>query len=172
MLRDPAAAAGELEELIQVYQELGDVYYLAMAAGSLSWSLLETGDLDRSLEYALLSFQVATQGGDLAAATVAVRQVEILFHLLGHLREAAMFDGAADMLSNRYGITTPPIFTENVLRRWPGSAQLRDTLGPGEFETLRRKGAELSLGELVALIDTTFAARQAGQPAPARTGPS
>ena len=172
MLRDPAAAAGELEELLKVYQELGDVYYLAMAAGSLSWSLLETGDLDRSLDYALLSFQVATQGGDLAAAMVAVRQVEILFHLLGYLREAAMFDGAADMLSNRYGITTPPVFTENVLRRWPGPTQLRDAIGTDEFEALRDVGAGMSIGELVALIDTTFAARQAGQPAPAPTGPS
>ena len=172
MLRDPAAAAGELEELLQVYQELGDVYYLAMAAGSLSWSLLETGDLDRSLDYALLSFQVATQGGDLAAAMVAVRQVEILFHLLGHLREAAMFDGAADMISDRYGITTPPVFTENVLRRWPGPTQLRDAIGTDEFEALRGVGAGMSIGELVELIDTTFAARQAGQPAPARTSPS
>jgi predicted ATPase/class 3 adenylate cyclase len=172
MLRDPAAAAGELEELLQVYQELDDVYYLAMAAGSLSWSLLETGDLDRSLDYALLSFQVATQGGDLAAAMVAVRQVEILFHLLGHLREAAVFDGAADMLSSRYGITTPPVFTENVLRRWPGPTQLRDAIGTDEFESLRRAGAGMSIGELVALIDTTFAARQAGQPAPAPSASS
>ena len=172
MLRDPAAAAGELEDLLQVYRELDDVYYLAMAAGSLSWSLLETGDFDRSLDYALLSFQVATQGGDLAAAMVAVRQVEILFHLLGHLREAAVFDGAADMLSSRYGITTPPVFTENVLRRWPGPTQLRDAIGTDEFESLRRVGAGMSIDELVALIDTTFAARQAGQPAPARTGPS
>jgi predicted ATPase/class 3 adenylate cyclase len=172
MLRDAAAAAGELEELIEVYQQLHDVYYLAMAAGSLSWSLLETGDLDRSLEYALMSFRVATQGGDLAAAMVAVRQVEILLHLLGHVREAAIFDGAADMLSNRYGITTPPVFTENVLRRWPGPAQLRDALGTDEFEALRRIGAGMSLDELSELIEATFAARHARQSAPAPSAPS
>jgi predicted ATPase/class 3 adenylate cyclase len=125
MLRDPAAATRELEALLPVYRELGDVYYFAMAAGSLSWSLLETGDLDRSFEFSILSFRQATQGGDVAAATVALRQVEIHLHLLGHLREAAILDGAFDAISNRYGITTPPVFAENVLRRWPGSAELR-----------------------------------------------
>jgi hypothetical protein len=171
MLRDAAAAAGELAELLRVYQELDDPYYLAMAAGSLSWSLLETGDLDRSLEYALVSFRVATQGGDVAAAMVAVRQLEIHLHLLGHVREAAILDGAADMLSNRYGVTTPPVFAENVLRRWPGSAELRKVLEPVEFDRLHRVGGGLSLDELVDMIEATFAARQAGQLSPARTGP-
>ena len=172
MLRDAAAAASELAELLRVYQELDDVYYLAMAAGSLSWSLLETGELDRSLEYALLSFRVATQGGDVAAAMVAVRQLEIHLHLLGHLREAAILDGVADMLSNRYGVTTPPVFAENVLRRWPGSAELREALEPAEFDRLHRVGAGLSLDELGDMIEATFAARQAGQPSPARADPA
>ena len=172
MLRDAAAAGQEFEELLRVYEELDDVYYFAMAAGSLSWSLLETGDLDRSLEYALLSFRVATQGGDLAAAMVAVRQVEIHLHLLGHMREAAILDGAADMLSNRYGIATPPVFAENVLRRWPGSVQLRDALGIDEFERLHRVGGGMSLEELAYLIDSRLAARRAGQPEPANPGAS
>lgn len=172
MLRDAAAAANELAELLRVYQELDDVYYLAMAAGSLSWSLLETGDLERSLEYALLAFREATQGGDVAAAMVAVRQLEIHLHLLGHVREAAILDGAADMLSNRYGVTTPPVFAENVLRRWPGSAELRDALEPADFDRLHRVGAGLSLDELANTIEATFAARRAGPPSPARSGPS
>ncbi|HEU5204505.1 MAG TPA: adenylate/guanylate cyclase domain-containing protein [Candidatus Limnocylindrales bacterium] len=172
MLRDAAAAADELAELMRVYEELDDVYYFAMAAGSLSWSLLETGNLDRSLEYALLSFRVATQGGDVAAAMVSVRQLEIHLHLLGLVREAAILDGAADMLSNRYGVTTPPVFAENVLRRWPGSAELRDAVEPDEFDRLRRIGAGMSVDELADMIEATFAARQAGRPTPAPTGPS
>jgi predicted ATPase/class 3 adenylate cyclase len=172
MLRDPAAATRELEALLPVYRELGDVYYFAMAAGSLSWSLLETGDLDRSFEFSILSFRQATQGGDVAAATVALRQVEIHLHLLGHLREAAILDGAFDAISNRYGITTPPVFAENVLRRWPGSAELREALGTAEFEELHGVGAEMSLDGTAELIETTYATRQAGQPAPAPSASS
>jgi hypothetical protein len=172
MLRDPAAATRQLEALLPVYRELGDVYYFAMAAGSLSWSLLETGDLDRSFEYSILSFRQATQGGDVAAATVALRQVEIHLHLLGHLREAAILDGAFDAISNRYGITTPPVFAENVLRRWPGSAELRAALGTAEFDDLHGVGAEMSLDGTVELIETTYATRQAGPAAPAPSASS
>ena len=102
----------------------------------------------------------------ISAATIALREVEIHLHLLGHVREAAIFDGAFEALSSRYGITTPPVFRENVLRRWPGSAALRAALGSAEVDALRRVGAGMTLDELTELIETTVAPRQVGQPAP------
>jgi hypothetical protein len=169
---DAAAAAREFDALLRTYLELDDIYYAAMAAGSLSWSLNETGDFDRALEYAFLSFRLASQNGDVSAATLALREVQIHFHELGYVREAAIFDGAFEALSSRYGITMPPVFTDNVERRWPGSASIRGALEGGEYDELRRAGAAMTLGDLTELIETTFAARQAGQPAPARTGSS
>src|SRR5262245_15673586 len=81
---DPTAATKELEALLPLYIELDDHFYVAMAAGSLSWSLLDTGELDRSLEYGLVTFRMAREGGDIGAATIALRDVEVHFHLMGH----------------------------------------------------------------------------------------
>jgi hypothetical protein len=169
---DPAAATKELEELLPLYLELDDIFYVAMAAGSLSWSLLDIGALDRSLEYGLVTFRMAREGGDVGAATIALRDVEVHFHLMGHLREAAILDGAFDVLCSRYGITTPPAFTLHMERLWPGPAATRDALGAAEFEALRETGAAMSFDALGDLIETTFAARQAGQPAPAPSASS
>jgi hypothetical protein len=169
---DPVAATKELEELLPLYLELDDIFYVAMAAGSLSWSLLDTGELDRSLEYALTTFRMAREGGDVGAATIAIRDVEVHFHLMGHLREAAILDGAFEALCSRYGITTPPAFTQHMQRLWAGPGATRDALGADEFDALMRLGAGMSFDELVDLIETTFAARQAGQSAPTSTGPS
>jgi predicted ATPase/class 3 adenylate cyclase len=164
---DAVAASREFEELLRVYLELDDIYYAAMASGSLSWSLNETGDFDRALEYALVSFRLASRNDDVSAASLALREVEIHFHLLGHVREAAILDGAFDALTSRHGITTPPVFTENVLRRWPGVAALRGALGNQQFDALHVLGAGMTLEELSELTETTFAARQAGHRAPA-----
>ena len=54
-------------------------------------------------------------------------------------------------------------------RLWPGSAAIRDALG-NEFAALRRIGGAMTFDELADLIETTFAARQAGQHAPANPG--
>jgi len=169
---DPAAATKELEELLPLYRELDDIFFVAMAAGSLSWSLLDTGAFDRSLEYGLMTFRMAREGGDVGAATIALRDVEVHFHLMGHLREAAILDGAFDALCSRYGITTPPAFTQHMERLWPGPAATRDALGADEFDALRRAGAAMTFDALGDLIETTFAARQAGQRAPASTSRS
>ena len=169
---DAVAASREFEELLRIYLELDDVYYAAMAAGSLSWSLNETGDFDRALEYALVSFRLASGNDDVSAASLALREVEIHFHLLGHMREAAILDGAFDALTSRHGINTPPVFTENVVRRWPGPAALRDALGNQEFDALHVLGAGMTLAELAELTESTFAARQAGRTTPAGSGPS
>ena len=167
---DPAAATKELEQLLPAYLELDDIFYVAMAAGSLSWSLLDTGDFDRSLEYGLLTFRMARESADVGSAIIALRDVEVHFHVMGHLREAAVLDGAFDALRSRYGVTTPPAFTQHMDRLWPGPEAAREALGAAEFETLRQEGAAMTLDELSVLIETTFAARQAGQPAPAPTG--
>jgi predicted ATPase/class 3 adenylate cyclase len=169
---DPAAATKELHELLPLYVELDDIFYVAMAAGSLSWSLLDTGDLDRSLEYGLLTFRMARESGDVGSATIALRDVEVHFHLMGYLREAAILEGAFDALRSRYGVTTPPAFTQHMDRLWPGPAAVREALGAEAFEALRREGAAMAFDELSDLIETTFATRQTAQPAPARTGSS
>ena len=104
------------------------------------------------------------------AGSLALRDVEVHFHVMGHLREAAVLDGAFDALRSRYGVTTPPAFTQHMDRLWPGPEAAREALGAAEFETLRQEGAAMTLDELSVLIETTFAARQAGQPAPAPTG--
>ena len=157
---DAAAAIREYEELTRLYLELDDVYYAAMAASSMSWSLHELGDLDRAVDYGYLSFRLASRNDDVSAAMVALREVEIHFHRLGYVREAAIIDGAFDALSSRYGMTTPPVFTENVMRRWSGSAALRDALGSELYDELRQAGSGMTIDDLSELIETTFATRQ------------
>ncbi len=169
---DAAAATKELEGLLRIYAELDDDFYTAMAAGSLSWSLLETGDFDRSLEYGLMSFRLGRRSDDVAAATIALRDVEVHFLLLGHVREAAILDGGFDALCSRYGISTPPAFTAQARRLWSGPEAIRDALGSEAFEALHRVGEEMTLDELADLIEATFAAREAGQPASANPGAS
>ena len=162
VIEDPAAAADMLETLLERYRALDDRFYVAMAGGSLSWALLATGRYDESLEPALKAFQIAVEARDLGAATIAVREVEIVFHLIGNPHAAAILEGAFEALCSRYAISTPPAFSEHARRLWPGPAALRDALGESEFERLRESGAQLSLEEVGSVIEQGF--RDAGIP--------
>jgi hypothetical protein len=163
MTTDPVGATRQLEEVLARSVELGDIFYVAMASGSLSWSLTELGDYDGAFEHGLRSFQLAFDGRDVGAATVAIRELEVHLHLLGYRREAAMLEGAFQALSNRYGINTPPALLQHIQRLWPGRTALRDELGEGVYEALRKDGTAMTLEDVASLIDDI---RQQRWPAP------
>ena len=58
-MTDPAAATTMLEDLLTQYVELDDAFYVALASGTLSWSLLGSGRYDDALEPAFQTFQLA-----------------------------------------------------------------------------------------------------------------
>ena len=152
-MTDPAAATTMLEGLLARYVELDDRFYIAMASGTLSWSLIGTGQYEPALDHALRTVELAREAGDIGAATIAVREVQIVFHLLGGVRPAAILEGAFEFLSNRYGISTPPAFSEYTRRMWPGPEAIRKTLGSDTYEALRSMGAAMTLDEIAILIE-------------------
>ena len=167
---DAAAATKELEGLLRIYAELDDDFYTAMAAGSLSWSLLETGDFDRSLEYGLMSFRLGRRSDDVAAATIALRDVEVHFLLLGHVREAAILDGGFDALCSRYGISTPPAFTAQARRLWSGPEAIRDAGQRSVRSPASRRRRDDTRRAGGPDRSNIRGAREAGQPAPTNPG--
>jgi predicted ATPase/class 3 adenylate cyclase len=169
MPTDPSAATAMLEDLLRRYVELDDLFYAAMATGSLSWGLTATGDFDGALDHGLRSIRLAVQARDIGAATIGVREVQILFHLIGYRREAAILEGAFEALCSRYGMSMPPSFSEQTRLFWSGPDVLREELGADEFEALRDAGAGMTLEEAVSLVDATL--REARTSKPASPGP-
>ena len=150
---DPAAATRMLEDLLARYVELDDGFYVAMASGTLSWSLVSTGQYEAALDHALRSFELALEAKDIGATTIGVRLVQIAFHLLGAFRSAAILEGAFEYLTNRYGISTPPAFSAHARRMWPGPEAIREELGEETYDALRGVGAAMTLDEVALLID-------------------
>jgi predicted ATPase len=96
MQSDPAASRTTLEHLLRRFVGLGDDFYVAMAAGSLSWALVSLGEYDGALDLAAQSLRLAIEMDDVGAGTVEIHEVEVLFALVGRVREAAILDGAFD----------------------------------------------------------------------------
>jgi hypothetical protein len=94
-----------------------------------------------------------------------VREVQIVFYLLGGFRSAAILEGTFGYLTNRYGISTPPAFSEHARRIWPGSEALRNELGEETYERLRSAGAAMTLDEVAVLIDETAIELRHAKPA-------
>jgi predicted ATPase/class 3 adenylate cyclase len=164
-MTDPAAATTLLEGLLARYVELDDTFYVAMASGTLSWALFATGRYEEALEHAFRSFQLSAAGRDIGGATFGIREMQIVFHLLGALRPAAILEGAFEFLSNRYGIIAPPAFSEFTRRIWPGSEALSNELGAETYEALRGAGAAMTLDEIAALIEETVGEIRQARPA-------
>ncbi len=169
-VRDPAAATRMLEDLLARYVELDDSFYVAMASGTLSWSLIGTGEYEAALDHAMRSFELGLEAKDIGATTIGVRLVQIAFHLLGAFRSAAILEGAFEYLTNRYGISTPPAFSAHARRMWPGPEAIREELGAETYETLRSLGAAMTLDEVAALIEES--ASEIRQARPAMSAPS
>ena len=142
-----------LEALLARYVELDDRFYIALASGTLSWSLLGTGRYEPASTTRSDRFSSPPTERDIGGATFGIREVQIVFHLLGALRPAAILEGAFDYLTIRYGIIAPPAFSEFTRRIWPGSEALRNELGAEAYEALRSTGAAMTLDEIAALID-------------------
>ena len=163
---DPAAATTMLEDLLTQYVELDDAFYVAMAAGTLSWALLGSGRYGDALEPAFQTFQLAAAARDIGAATFGIREVEIVLQLLGHPRPAAILEGAFEAFSNRYGISPPPAFSSHAQRLWRGPEALREELGDAEFDALREAGAQMSLEEVGGVIEEAVRVARSSGPVP------
>jgi predicted ATPase/class 3 adenylate cyclase len=166
--RDPAAATDLIEGLLRRYVELDDIFYVAMANGTLSWALLGSGRYDEALEPAYQSYRLASAAHDIGAVTIGIREVEIVLQLLGHPRPATILEGAFEAFSSRYGISTPPAFSAHARRLWRGPEALREELGEAEFDALREAGARMSLDEVDGVLEE--AVRGARTSGPATSG--
>ena len=163
---DPAAATTMLEDLLTQYVELDDAFYVAMAAGTLSWALLGSGRYGDALEPAFQTFRLAAAARDIGAATFGIREVEIVLQLLDHPRPAAIHEGAVEAFSNRYGISPPPAFSSHAQRLWRGPEALREVLGDAEFGALTEAGARMSVDEISHVIEEAVREAHPSGPVP------
>ena len=130
------------------------------------------GGTNDGLEHAVRSFQIAADGRDIGAAAFGIREVEIVLQRLGRPRPAAILEGAFEALCSRYGISTPPAFSEHARRLWPGPEILREELGDAEFDALSEAGARMSVDEISQVIEEAVReARPSGPVPPVRREP-
>ena len=108
---------------------------------------------------------LALEAKDIGATTIGVRLVQIVFHLLGAFRSAAILEGAFEYLTNRYGISTPPAFSAHARRMWPGPEAIREELGAETYDALRGVGAAMTLDEVAALIEESVSEIRQARPA-------
>ena len=116
---DPAAATVMLEDLLSRYVELDDRFYIAMASGTLSWSLIGTGQYEAALDHALRTVDLAREAGDIGAATIAVREVDRVPPARWTSCPAAILEGALSTCPTGTGSARRRP-SPNARRIWPG----------------------------------------------------
>jgi hypothetical protein len=171
MRTDPVASEAILERLLRRYTELDDDFYVAMASGSLSWTLVARGAYEPAIEHAMRAVRLALEMGDIGAATIAVREIEILLHFLGDDEAAAVLEGAFTAMSSRYGISTPAGFEAHARRLWPGPGSIREGLGGSAYESHVARGRGMNIEELEAFIEQVVARRSGDGVSVAPPGP-
>jgi predicted ATPase/class 3 adenylate cyclase len=148
------------ERAIVRFQDLGDVVYELMAAGSLAMACLRMGDRDAAVKWFLVSLARNSERGDAAGITVALPLMAAAAITIVGPEPAATILGAYDALSRRYGIQMPRSLEQIVEMQDPRPAA-RAALDQATFDAAIGRGAEMTPKEAVEYVIATF---RAGNP--------
>ncbi len=141
-------ARAVLRDLYPRLEQLGDTFYLSMAAGATSWLSLSLGDNAAGLSWGMRSVEVQLGSGNLAAATIGLRQLAIVLLADGEPDDATTVFAAYQALCRRFGFR-PPTYPEQLV---PGFAwspeQMARALTLPEHREAAARGAAMSPEEV------------------------
>ena len=151
--------AGDLEtgyrlaiESLEQFERSGDEFYVALAAAALAGFELVAGNVSAAFSLGLRSLQSNVAMGDTASATLMLRSGSLVLFLAGRTVEAATIAGAHEAHSRRYGYR-PPLDMEGWLGLAPVAEQLERAMASPDALAARQRGAEMTLPEVMALLE-------------------
>jgi predicted ATPase/class 3 adenylate cyclase len=160
-----AQASGNPELALERYREswallndLGDKQGLARSLMNQGSANRDAGDVEHAIELLKDSMLLWRELEDRWDAADCVEDIGACYSELGLLKESATLYGYADALRDEIGAVRPPFEVESYEKRIDA---LRTDLGDEEFSAAWRKGAGMSLDEVV-----DYALGMGGAPAP------
>ncbi len=162
----PAEAQALMEEAIQRYRELDDLYYEGMAAGGLAGFKLLEGDYVGFIRWSLVGIRVSQELGDTATLMRLVIGGVLIALSLGMPEPAATLLAAYTALARRFGMVSTASaqgaaalqgYAGVFMPGWSGDPleRARDALDPESFERATRRGQSMTLDEAVELLIET-----------------
>jgi predicted ATPase/class 3 adenylate cyclase len=151
-------AVGDFEGSVKYFDEartrslaLGDSYYLALAAASLSWAAIRAGNLEEGVRRGVESLVGYHTIGYIGTLTVSLEAGAALMTLMELPYEAAVMHGAFEALSARYGVR-PPAGLHELLGTFWEPARVVEAIGEAAYAEAVALGARFSLDEAVEYV--------------------
>ena len=133
------------------FAELDDVWYHAMATGSIAWVLFATGDMvgaSHKFVESLVEYQALR---DVGTTAISLDVAAIVALESGRPEDAAVLLGAMQNLSERYGVT-PPAGLAWLIKSHGPEERVAELLAPDVLGSALERGRRLSLDEAVELV--------------------
>jgi predicted ATPase/class 3 adenylate cyclase len=169
MLRgQPDETQALMDELMAEFEELGDVFYIALAGLAQSGALMTAGDIEGAIASGLRSLRANHAMGDTGSLILGLRGAAILLVMTEHMQEAATVYGAFETISRRYGVKAPVDTDQLFPGGAVGEAAALELTGEPYAEAVAR-GSRMNLDEALEFIIDVFAERDTGVVATAHT---
>ncbi len=147
----PADALPMFEAAADRFAELGDVWYHAMATGSIAWALFALGDMvgaSHKFGESLAEYHALR---DVGTTAISLQIGAIVALEAGRPEDAAVLLGATETLSERYGVTPPAGLAWLIQSRSPDE-RVAALLEPDVLAAALERGRRLSLDDAIDLI--------------------
>jgi predicted ATPase/class 3 adenylate cyclase len=133
------------------FAELGDVWYHAMAIGSVAWARFALGDMVGASHKFVESLVAYHALRDVATTAISLQIGAIVALEAGRPEDAAVLTGAMEALGERYGVKPPAGLAWLIKSRAP-SERVEASLEPDVLTAALERGRRLSLDEAVELV--------------------
>jgi predicted ATPase/class 3 adenylate cyclase len=137
-----------LAESARRYEANGDVMYQALAAGSMAWMCMVTGDRSGGIEWGIRSVAATYALRDVASTTLQLAGGAILLLEWERWMEAATLLAAYEHLSDVFGLK-PPAGIGYVIELFRPVDRTLERLHADEFREASERGRAMSLDEAV-----------------------
>jgi hypothetical protein len=152
------------EAAAEQFAELGDVWYHAMATGSIAWARFAMGDMVGASHKFVESLVEYRALRDVGTTAISLDVAAIVALESGRPEDAAVLLGAMQNLSERYGVT-PPAGLAWLIKSHGPEERVAELLAPEVLGSALERGRRLSLDEAVELvvdIESTLPPEKAG----------
>lgn len=147
----PEEALPIFEAAAKRFAELGDVWYHAMATGSVAWAKFAMGDMVGASHKFMESLGEYHALRDVGTTAISLQIGAIVALEAGRPEDAAVLMGAMESLGERYGVTPPAGLAWLIESRAPGE-RIRESLEPDVLAAALERGRRSSLDEAVDLV--------------------
>lgn len=151
-------SAGQVEEALPRFEaaarrfaELGDIWYHAMAVGSVAWARFAMGDMvgaSHKFAESLIEYHALR---DIGTTAISLQVASIVALEAGRPEDAAVLLGAMANLSDVYGVV-PPAGLAWLIKSQAPDERVVELLEPDVLSAALERGRRLSLDEAVELV--------------------